>query len=82
MLESKGRIRLPQPLLTWLRKACAQPDLRLLPITPEIAAIGATLPVHGDPADRLIMATAKHHACPLVTVDENITDAKIVETIW
>jgi len=82
MLTSKNRIELPQPLLSWLLKACEQPNLRLLPITPEVAAVSTTIPVHGDPADRLIIATALQHACPIVTIDENIQSTKLVQTIW
>ena len=82
MLVSKGRINLPLPLLEWLVGACALSSLRILPITPEIAAASASLPIHGDPADRLIVATAMQSACPLVTADENIQKARAVETIW
>ena len=82
MLMSKGRVEIPQPLLDWFREACAQPNLHLLPLTPEIAAISAALPLHGDPADRLIVATAKQHDCPLVTVDKSIQESKLIETIW
>jgi PIN domain nuclease of toxin-antitoxin system len=37
---------------------------------------------HGDQFDRIITATAKVHRLSLVTRDANITDAKVVPTIW
>jgi PIN domain nuclease of toxin-antitoxin system len=70
MLADKKRISLPRPTLPWLQQALTAPKMRLLPITPEIAALSATLSMHGDPADRMIAATAIVHACPLATVDD------------
>jgi len=54
------------------------------PITPEIAALAVQLPagVPKDPADRLIAATAMSEGAPLVTADERIRQAKVVQTIW
>jgi PIN domain nuclease of toxin-antitoxin system len=49
--------------------ALAQPKIALLPVTPPIAATSVGLSTHGDPADRLIAATAMTYACPLATVD-------------
>src|SRR4051794_8124710 len=40
------------------------------------------LPLHGDPADRLIVATALHHGAPLVTKDEAIRRSALVQTVW
>jgi PIN domain nuclease of toxin-antitoxin system len=54
------------------------------PITPEIAAFAVELPSSfpKDPADRLIAATAMVEGAPLVTADERIRQAKLVQTIW
>ena len=82
MLWERGRVELNRPLEAWLERACAQAKVRLLPITVGIGARTANLKIHGDPADRLIVATALIHQCKLVTVDENITDAKVVDVIW
>jgi PIN domain nuclease of toxin-antitoxin system len=46
MLEEKGRITLSKPLLPWLRVALAAPKIKLLPITPEVAARSGRLPMH------------------------------------
>ena len=82
MLSAYNRIELNRPLLPWLRKACDLPNVHVIPLTPEIAATSATLNMHGDPADRLITATALVHQCSLVTVDEKITKSGQVTTIW
>ena len=82
MLWQYGRLKLDLPLEAWLERACAQPKIRLLPITAAIAARTARLDIHGDPSDRIIVATALIHQCKLMTVDKTITDAKVVETIW
>jgi PIN domain nuclease of toxin-antitoxin system len=57
-------------------------DATVLAITPDIAATAAALPIHGDPADRLIVATAIVHRAPLVTKDQRIRAAGVVETLW
>jgi len=82
MLWQYGRIELSMSLEMWLEKACLQPKIRILPITVAIATRTARLEMHGDPADRLIVASALVHHCALVTRDENIQNAKIVRTIW
>lgn len=74
MLESKGRISFRIPCLQWLMNALNIPGLSLVPIGPEIAEDSANLPgeFHGDPADRLIVATARHIRGTLVTRDRAI----------
>jgi PIN domain nuclease of toxin-antitoxin system len=54
------------------------------PMTPEIVALAVRLPAGfpRDPADRLIAATAIVAGVPLVTADERIRQAKVVQTIW
>lgn len=76
MLESKGRLRLNTDCLSWIRSALAAPGTRLLPLSPEIAVASASLPgeFHGDPADRIIVATARLLDLVLVTRDERIRD--------
>jgi PIN domain nuclease of toxin-antitoxin system len=53
-------------------------------ITPEIVALAVRLPdaFPRDPADRMIAATAAVHGASLITADERIRKAKIVQTIW
>jgi PIN domain nuclease of toxin-antitoxin system len=81
MLSSKGRIILPEDLLIWLQKALSQPKIKLLPLTPEIAVRSVLLPVHGDPADRLIAATALEHNCRLATADRLLCQFPLLKTV-
>lgn len=81
VLSSKRRISLTQPIDTWVSAGLSAPGLRLVPLTPEIAIDSTRLPgvMHGDPADRIIIATARRMAATLVTSDRAILDyAKVV----
>ena len=82
MLEHKNRIRLPIPLVDWLKEVCRQPKVRLQEITPDIAALSCALDIHGDPADRLIIATAQLLALPLISADWQIRSSSSAQTIW
>ncbi len=56
----------------------------VMPMTPEIVALAVRLPSDylKDPADRLIASTAIVDGIPLVTADERVRQAKVVQTIW
>jgi PIN domain nuclease of toxin-antitoxin system len=81
MLAQKKRIELPKPVLPWLKEAISPARYTLLPITLEIAAISGELAMHGDPADRLITATAIGLDCPLATVDRNLLALSVLKTV-
>ena len=74
MLEAKGRLSLPMDCLSWTTEALSAPGLSLLPLSAEIAITSSHLPgqFHGDPADRLIVASARAHNATLVTADKGI----------
>lgn len=76
MLEAKGRIRLQRPREEWVKEALATPGLELVPLTPEIALDSSRLPAafHGDPADRIIVATARRMAARLLTRDQKLLE--------
>ena len=76
MLESKGRISLGLPCEQWVKEALAAPGLTLAALTPEIAVHSTRLPgsFHGDPADRLIAATARWMGARLLTGDRRILE--------
>lgn len=71
MLVSKGRLRLGMDVGQWIKKALALPGIRLLPLSPDIAVRSVELPgdIHADPADRMLIATARSLGVPLVTAD-------------
>ncbi len=73
-LVERGRLRLPMAVDEWLHAALAYPGMTLLPLTPEIAADACCLPgsFHNDPADQIIVATARAHGSQLVTMDRRI----------
>ena len=72
MLVSKGRIDLQPDAGAWIR-ANLQPPVRLEPLHPEISLESCRLEdFHGDPADRLIVATALVLGAPLITADRQI----------
>jgi len=78
-----GRIRLTMPLRSWLEAATAPPLVRRFAITPAVAAEVAALPAgfHRDPADRILVASARILGAALVTRDKRILQAGIVPTI-
>ena len=59
---------------TWFARVMAAPAIKPAPFTPDIAIDSSRLPgqLHGDPADRLIIATARHLGVPVVTRDAKI----------
>ena len=73
-LVEYGRLKLPAPVGQWLDQALAYPGIRFLELTPQIAVESTQLPgsFHRDPADQIIVATARVYACPIVTLDERI----------
>jgi PIN domain nuclease of toxin-antitoxin system len=82
MLAAKGRIALDRPTLDWLEAALAGSSVTLPPVDPGVATLAATLPLHGDSADRLIVATALIRPVPLVTKDEAIQESGLLQTVW
>ena len=83
MLHAKGRIELDRDPVAWMEDALVAEDLDLLPLTPAIAVVSAQLArFHGDPADRLIVATALTHGARLVSRDEKLASSGLVEVLW
>lgn len=84
MLVSKSRISLQLPVLEWARQSCDLSGLRVLPASLAIASLagGDTLDLHGDPADRMLAATAIIYDVPLVTRDRRLHECTQVNTLW
>lgn len=82
-LWSLGRIQFAFPLREWLEKAVAPPLVRRQGISPAIAAELAALPesFHRDPADRILVATARVMGATLLTQDRRIIDSGLVSTL-
>jgi PIN domain nuclease of toxin-antitoxin system len=74
MLEAGSRITLSRSIDEWVRVALTAPGLRLVDLTPEVAVESTRLPggPHGDPADRMIIATTRVLGGTLITCDEQI----------
>lgn len=74
MLEARGRISLSRPVEEWVWAALHAPGVRFLPLSPEISIESTRLPrsPHGDPADRILMASARHLGGRLATCDREI----------
>jgi PIN domain nuclease of toxin-antitoxin system len=71
LLVSKNRMKLGADVMDWIRDALAKPGVRLVPLEPGIAVASTRLPweMHADPADRILVATARHLGATLVTAD-------------
>ena len=84
MLVSKGRLELDRDVLLWIRQALALPKVSLVPLSPEIAVGSTTLDsaFPGDPADRILAATALRLRAPLVTADARLRRLASLNTIW
>ena len=74
VLVAKKRIDLHRDLMEWVRDALSRPGVTLVPLEPEIAVASTHLPfdMHPDPADRILVATARHLGASLVTADEEL----------
>lgn len=76
LLVSKGRLQLGADVMQWIREALTKPGVQLAPLEPEIAIASTRLPfeMHPDPADRILVATARHLGATLVTADRALLE--------
>ncbi|MBI4519178.1 MAG: type II toxin-antitoxin system VapC family toxin [Deltaproteobacteria bacterium] len=83
MLYAKGRLTLDRPFDVWIREAAGAAVIEIAPLDVEIVIALNGLPAsfHGDPADRLIVATARAHCIPLATYDRVIRKSRAA-IIW
>ena len=81
LLVHKGRVKLKCPVSEWLDEASRR--LSIIPITPLIAAAAYDLgEFHGDPADRLIAATALIYPATLITKDGELWKHPKLNCLW
>ena len=83
MLHAKGRLTLDRAFDVWIREAAGIGVVEIVPLDVEVVIALADLPAafHGDPADRLIVATARAHRLPLATHDRAIRSSRAVK-LW
>jgi PIN domain nuclease of toxin-antitoxin system len=81
-LVEKKVIRLAVPFRRWAAELDRFANFQVQPYTIEILVESVTLTAIRDPADRAIVASARHLRCPLITADEIIQGGKWVDTIW
>lgn len=78
----KGRLTLPTIIDEWFESALAYPGVQLLNLTlPIIVESTKLIGFHRDPADQIIVATARIYSCPLLTVDRKILAYPNVNTL-
>jgi PIN domain nuclease of toxin-antitoxin system len=84
LLVSLGRVTFAVPVSEWLKSVEDIPEVRFVPLDNEIGVESVTLPgdFHRDPADRIIVTTARKFGAAIVTADEKIRSYKHVRTIW
>jgi len=89
ILEIATLVRQQRLVLTtdfdeWLADVRELPELQIVPVTANIAARAGSFgtEVHGDPIDRLIIATALVSKAKLVSADATIRASKTVPTVW
>lgn len=84
MLVERGRVALSMDIASWLDTLSQIDAVQMVPVDSEIAVKSVQLPgdFHKDPADRIIVATARKFAAPLVSADEKIRSYPHVRAIW
>jgi PIN domain nuclease of toxin-antitoxin system len=84
MMASRRRIELSIAPLQWLQNAINMTGIQVIELDPSVALDACSLPgvFHKDPADRIIVATARTHNFPLVTSDERILSYPNVHAVW
>ena len=83
-LIEKKRLTIACDPEEWMKIALEMPKLRLVPLTPVIAYKSTALPgvFHDDPADQIIVATAREENATVLTSDERIRSYPHCKSIW
>lgn len=84
MLAERGRLRLTMDVTEWVAYCEALPFIHFVPVSNAIAVKSVRLPgpLHSDPADRIIVATALTLGASLVSKDERIRSYPYITAIW
>ena len=81
-LVERKIVRLEVPFRRWAEELERSPNFQVQAYTLEVLLESASVGAIRDPADRAIVATARHLRCPLITADEIIQDGDWVDTVW
>jgi PIN domain nuclease of toxin-antitoxin system len=83
-LLEKKRLGITCDPLMWLHEALVMPKLRIVPLTLNITYLSTALPgpFHDDPADQIIVATARAEGATVLTRDERILSYNHIESLW
>lgn len=83
MLCKRGRLKLPMSAGDWYETVVEMHGLQELTLTGRIVSGAVALePIHNDPADRFIVATAKAYNLNIVTPDSMIRKYKAITVVW
>jgi PIN domain nuclease of toxin-antitoxin system len=84
LLSASGRIELTIDIQDWIAGSEVLPFVNFVPVDNSIFVRSVLLPgpLHNDPADRIIIATALTKGMPVVTKDEKIRKYSKVKSIW
>jgi PIN domain nuclease of toxin-antitoxin system len=84
MLTERGRLALAMEISPWLALVEQIERLRFVPVDNAIALASVALPgeFHKDPADRIIVATARALGAPVISADEKIRSYPHVRSVW
>ena len=82
LLVDKRRLELTMHVEDWVAHSEAIPFVTFVPVSNRIALKAVSLPLHPDPADRLIIATAMSLGATLVTKDNRIRSYEPLQTVW
>ena len=83
-LLEKGRLAISCDPVEWMNEALQMPKLRLVPLSPSIPYRSTTLPppFHDDPADQIVVATARDENAAVLTSDARIRSYPHCRSIW
>jgi len=84
LLVQKDRLTITMNLDAWFAEIERLPFVQFVPVDNRIAATSVVLPgdFHADPADRIIVATAREKGAKLITADDRIRKYSHVQSIW
>jgi PIN domain nuclease of toxin-antitoxin system len=83
VLVQRGRLEFDREVGAWIRQALALPRINCVAVDSSIAVAAAQLTGSpADPADRIVLATARELGCALVSKDEELQRADLVPVVW